>query len=390
MPIFRRLSTSLAAFALLSFTGVAQANDATWGGDGADLVPIKEKRIRMAAEDILLEQTFTSGQGHRWQVVARYTFENPTDEAITVKMGFPERFCDEEQECSGPHKRFTFWDMKTTVDGKPVKVEVGKVSKKEETWAPQLGRVHLFEVAFAPKSTVEVEHRYYHGASGSFMGDQNLTYITKTGSLWNGPIGKARFTVRVPERPWGFTFPQEYGLKSYTTQQVEPAEGAAAQKKGKKYVTELIFEQENWTPTQDLELFLDSAWSYGNSWDVQTFCPQAHPALLEDNALEEPTLAKAEAAFGKLTDEQLRICRNLPYARHGYTFKDAALSKHFYSPVAKVTNYLGSKDEPKDTYRRLNFQVNPHYSEDQLSRDELNYIKLIGLLQADRKAKAAK
>jgi hypothetical protein len=353
------------ALALTSLIPAASANDGTWGGDGADLVPLKERRIRMAAEDIVMEYVPVKQYGYRWQVTANYTFENPTDETVTVTMGFPEKFCDGESDCGSPDNKHTFWDMKTSVDGKPVKMRIGKVSPREEKWAPELGRVHLFDVTIAPKATASVVHTYHHGHSGSSMGDSNLSYITKTGALWNGPIGKARFTVRLPERPWGLVYPKTYNLKSYTSR-----------KQGKGVSTELIFEQENWTPTQDLDLY------FGSPMTQESGCPQVHETIIGEG-IKKPTLAAAQEVFGRLTDEKLRICRNMPYAHHGYAFKDEKLQQYFYTGPRAVSDAY-DKEGPGD-FIRIDYQLNPFYEESMLSKDEQGYVKLIKLIEDARK-----
>src|SRR5688572_28023106 len=144
---------SLAAILLvLSLSAPALGNDAEMGGSGSDLVPLQNSTIVMASEDILLDEA--PGEGFR--VTARYQFENPTDEKVTVTMGFPERICQGGYEC-GDGQRFL--DMKTVVRGKDVAHKVGQVSK-EHTWHKEFGDVWLYEVVFAPKETVAIEHTY--------------------------------------------------------------------------------------------------------------------------------------------------------------------------------------------------------------------------------------
>ncbi len=357
----------LIALALLLLTApAALANDGTWGGTGSDLVPLEEKRIRMAREDILIEYVPVKKYGPRWLITANYEFHNPTDASVTVVMGFPERFCDGESDCGSPDNHHTFFDMKTTVDGKPAPVRIGNVSREAHDWAPELGRVHLFDVTIAPGATTKVVHTYHHGYAGSSMGDSSLYYITKTGSLWNGPIDHARFTIRFPYRPWGLVYPKTYNLKSYATR------GRAG-----KLSTELVFEQERWTPTQDLYL------SFGSPMTLGSDCPQIHPAMLGE-ALETPSLAAAREHFGQLDDDALRRCRNLPYAVHGYAFKDKELQKFFYRPGLAVSGLFDSTGEPKE-HLYLPFYPNPSFEPGQLGKDEHAYIKLVQLLEAERK-----
>jgi hypothetical protein len=367
---------SLISLAILLLATPALANDSTFGGTGSDLVPLQEKRVRMAAEDIVLELKPDKKKTLRWFADATYTFENPTAQDLTLTVGFPEQFCPEEGDCNSPHSKHTFFDMKTTIDGKPVKMRVGKVSAQDKTWAPELGRVHLFDLTIKANQTVKVNHKYHFNISAGSTEESWLYYITKTGALWSGPIGHARFTIRMPERPWGLAYPKTYNLISYTTKM----QGKSSA------ITELIFEMKDWTPTQDLMLHFDGAMSHH---DTHVTCPLVHPFSFEDS-LDVPTLEFARKYFDKFDDKTLRICRNWPYARYGYTFKDDSLQKFFYrGPRAVQNQYL---DDPKDTksprdYIRLNYQPNPHFSDAMLTRDELNYIRLVKLLEDARKKK---
>ena len=233
----------------LGFSSLAYANDFSFGGDAADLKPIKETRLKMASEAIVIKEKARRKKAWTetyWAITATYTFANPTEEAIEATFGFPEKRCDETGDCAALGKeRYTFRDMKTSVDGKSVAMRVEEISPESE-WSTELGRVHMFDVAVPAGGSIEVVHRYEMGQSGSSLGDDHLHYITKTGALWNGPIGKATFTITLRERPWGFSFPAEYELKEYATSQ-----------SGK--TTTLRFEMTDWTPEEDLWLVRSSS-----------------------------------------------------------------------------------------------------------------------------------
>lgn len=48
----------------------------------------------------------------------------------------------------------------------------------------------------------------------NFVLGEYVHYVTMTGQLWNGPIGRARFVVRTPYRPWFLEFPSCFELIS--------------------------------------------------------------------------------------------------------------------------------------------------------------------------------
>jgi hypothetical protein len=325
------------AAALLLVGGLrAEANDSTFGGAGSDLIPLKETRVRMAAEDIVLEQ-----RGGRWHITARYTFENPTDAAVTLRLGFPEERCHPDADCA--EDGGVFRGMVTSVRGEVVPQQTGTVSP-ESDWAPSLGRVFLYTVVFQPRERVEVVHRYNHAMSSSVDG-RFVTYITRTGALWSGPIGSARFTIRALERPWVLLHSRSFKLSSYTEQR----------KDARTAVTELVFEMKDWTPTEDLFVGL-----YGAQFGVR--CPGS---LYFVGATPEEELREE---LRELSEEELRTCRNMPYAHHGYIFKDEALNAAFYRAAV---------EDGEETFRRVPWHTNPRYTPDLLTSQEHRYIKLI-------------
>src|SRR5262249_31590907 len=133
-------------------------------------------------------------------------------------------------------------------------------------------------------------------------------YLTRTGALWNGPIGSARFIVRTPYRPWLVEYPDTFKLTSHVERPRATGRGGD---------NELIFEVSNWKPTGDFQIFL------GGLDPVSPECPRA-----DGDA----------AAFSSFSSEQLQHCINRTYARHGRPFKDARFGRLFYPPTqpAKV------------------------------------------------------
>src|SRR5690349_3106681 len=98
------------ALAIMLATSSAAANDFSVGGSGADLVPLSETRVFMRSEDIRI--VFVE---RYWRITADYVFVNPATAAVSLQVGFPEILCSPDVDCSA-----RFWNLKTTVDGKPV------------------------------------------------------------------------------------------------------------------------------------------------------------------------------------------------------------------------------------------------------------------------------
>lgn len=374
--LIRKLCAALTLLAALGAASPAAANDAVFGGAGADVAPVKEDRLRMVSEDILIELVGKKDgwRGEHWEITAKYVFENPTSEDVSTTFGFPERLCQSEGNCNTKEgDEVTFHGMKTTVGGKPARVRVGKVSSESE-WAPELGRVHLFEVKLPAKKKVEVVHRYQMGISGSFMQETELFYVTKTGALWAGPIERARFTIRTPHRPWGFSFPKNFSLERFDSQLVEG-----------KARTEIVFSMKDWTPTQDLRVIL------GSDYAQYDKCPSM--VMFIDNVYfdEEFDLDQAKKELAELDDAQLRVCRNLAFAHHGYTFKDKKLNARFYhmrapTSAAKARKHWMFTDmiAQKAEHRVVLHAPNPHYSPKMLTPRERKWVRAFKAVEKAR------
>lgn len=362
----RVMWAAVVVLALSASGGEARANDSSFGGQGSELLPLKETRVRMASEDIVMEL-----KDGRWHVVATYHFENPTAEVVKLQMGFPELHCggggEDCVEDAG-----IFRDMKTTVRGREVVQRVGQVGP-EQDWKPALGKVYLYDITFKPGEQVEVVHRYHHAASQSVDGPW-LHYITRTGALWNGPIGRARFTVRMGWRPWGAGFSSNFTLKSY---QERPVDGGGGQ-------TEVVFEMEDWRPTRDLVIQFSNGvtdfdcpgWSFMRGYDTDK---KGEEALREE--------------LRGVPRDMLRTCRNLPYAVHGYTFKDRTLNEFFYKPLKTGRGFvLYPDDEAEDgeTWTRFGLRPNKLYQPSLLTTWEQRYVSMVKDEEARRQSAPSK
>lgn len=290
---------------LSAWSPVVVANDATFGGRGSDLLPLQETRVRMVSEDIVLELVPVRDA---WQVTATYVFENPTDQAIKLQMGFPEERCREDQDCT-PNAGL-FQDLVTTVRGVPVEQREGRVSRAE--WAEQLGRVFLYDVTFAPRERVEIVHTYAYDRSTG-VDWWGTTYLTRTGGLWGGPIGHARFTVRLREPVLYVIYPNVFALTRFAE---EPSEAGGAK-------VELVFEARDWRPTVDFSVSFPS-------FSIVAMTDEGLCQGIEGD-LSDEELAPVLASW---SDRQLRACRNRLYSLHGYPFKDPALRAEAYGPPA--------------------------------------------------------
>jgi len=366
------MTATLIALYLAAFPLSASANDSSFGGEGADLAPLRETRVRMKSEDITLTL-----RDDLWHVEARYRFDNPTRRAVEIQMGFPERHCDPEGDCAEGAGRFL--DLHTEVRGEQVEMRVGRVGREHE-WAPRLGRVFLFDVRFAAREELEIVHRYRMPRSTFVETRDEVFYVTRTGALWAGPIERARFTVRTPYRPGRLAFPEEYQLQSF----VERMDAGEP-------MTELVFEQRDWTPTRDLDLHLYE--SYAVMGQPEVHCPDPTALDYYTRRLREridererrrmrEQLARINTRFRSLDDAQRRICRNMVFAIHGYAFRSADLRRIFYPPPHQTVDPFGymSEEEAREAedapvYTVVLLQQNPEYSRSLVRPFENRYLQ---------------
>ncbi len=285
----------LFCFALLYAPQSAWANDSTFGGTGADLVPVEESRVTMKSEDIVLEYV-----GDSWRIRADYVFENLAAQSIQLQVGFPEMKCPEYDDCDS-----RFWDMQTTVDGAPVQHRKGTIASQHE-WARRLGTVWLFDVVFPAAQEVRIRHTYHMTSHGSVDAGAGTTYVVRTGATWAGNIGRASFTAKLPAEAhtvvsnWGK--PEFVGLDAHHRPFVQ-----------------LSKVEMEWVPAEDL--YLEFHYS-------AVVPPELGADRLKRSGV--PSGDECREFPAPATLAQLQMCKNLLFAISGYVFQDERLQRYFY------------------------------------------------------------
>jgi hypothetical protein len=300
----RPLAVSLARWScvasVLVRASLSLANDASFGGEGAELRPLKESRVRMVSEDITFTAHYSKMQ---WDVEARYVFENQGSEPITLQVGFPELRCDTTDTETPVDKRcpeHAFKNLKTWVDGKPVRHREGSLEDGQE-WAGYLGVIWLFDVTFPSKQPVRIRHSYTKGSTFIMGYDRCINYITRTGARWAGSIGHARFTARLPPATKRVGYGPSVGLLTHPPRVT--ANG----------VVEVVAEGTNWVPTSDVGFWFNDTY-------IAAEAGPSNPHPID------------RCGFDFDSDlRQAQYCVNFFYAVKGYPFQSPDLRKEFYS-----------------------------------------------------------
>jgi|GEM_PF-5285452 len=306
--------------ALLSVSSLlassALGNDTSVGGIGVDLHALKETSVRMKSEDIVI-----SFVDDTWVVRATYVFENPTNENFRFQVGFPEIGCLKEEE--GDCHAKAFRGLKTQVDGRSVVHRRGTLNDTER-WAKHLGTFWLFDVSFPSQAETKIEHTYSMDATMDSMGAYYGHYVTRTGSTWAGPIGHAKFTLR---------FPPHVAHVSTNTVLPTPKQDPQFVVAEKRGFAQIVLEQENWTPSGDLEFAFATPLSMFSlsRFEREELQKRAAVAGVKESDLcpsNNPMQAQPE------TKEEAQACTNFLYAAWGYGFKKRPLHALYYSPPA--------------------------------------------------------
>jgi hypothetical protein len=284
--------------------GAAHANDSTFGGAPADLVPLAEQQVRMLAEDVVL-----SASDEEWQIEARYQFQNLAAKPVTLQVGFPEFRCPRESDSDCADAAFR--DLVTLVDGVPVQHRQGKLSKKHG-WANFLGVVWLFDVTFPVGRPLGITHRYRLTTGGDLSGTRYTGYVTRTGRSWAGSIGRATFTAVFPPFVRAIYDVQVPGLRAAPPRLVLDSGPGRV---------ELRLEGKDWKPEGGV------FFSY-NASSTMTLEPIRAKKLDVSGSIG--LFQHDRCPFGD-DSVDAQACLNDLYASRGYPFQNPILHRKYYS-----------------------------------------------------------
>jgi hypothetical protein len=219
---------------------LAQANDASFYGDGATVFAVKETRVAMEREAITIRfDREATSHTVQWVATCVFTFRNLTDQSVEVQMGFPDWM-----GAGDDGGQWAIRDFQVNVRGKRVRA----VHKAVEEGAGQMSEqmpnqvkleyeaAYTWKVRFEPGETVTVENTYRFGgfsSNGPFsacvwnekperLGSvfwrkarkpkggwdfedgvcKVVSYVVTTGRTWARPIGVADIAIELPPGTW--------------------------------------------------------------------------------------------------------------------------------------------------------------------------------------------
>ena len=372
------------------------ANDWEFGSEGEHIIPLKGSNMSIKKEKITLKLT-SDGM----LVNVKFTFDNPTAENKIVGFVTPESGNGEEEDETTKPKRkaepLKIKNFKTTVNGKEVKSNVELLSKllskgvldnniikeyteKEKTF---YNYVYYFNADFKQGENV-VEHSYFYtGSYGVY--ERDFEYVVTTISKWKNQtvedfeieVHPGNYFVKLPYSFWKDNKKINWEIvgkgKMVTiapTKKSNDEDATGLERYGIIYLKLndgfVRYKTKNFSPNQDfymtrMDNILGFEYEYPEG-KVQgyKFKDKYFEILREVAYSDYPEIVDS---LKDLSDKDLDIVRNYPYAFAGYDFAKKDLKDYFsqfiwYSPVGK------------------NVKINPSFN---------NIIKAVDEIKAKRK-----
>ena len=317
-------------FLLLSYS--VEANDGVFYATGNTLIPLKETTIRLKKEILNLER-----KGEWMQVDIYFEFFNPgIERELTVGFVTPPADGDVgDEEAKHPQVK----DFMVMVGDRLLSYKIARMGETGFNVASKIANgydfVYHFNVKFAKGITV-IRHSYLYRGGNSVEASRDFDYRLTTGTTWaNSGIDDFELNIDMGDDSY-FSVPASFGAAPASWQLAgigrisknSPGIPFMGEEGGKLKVVyirkgKLQLRTSNFKPAQDLAV---TFWQLHN--EVNLWCDKS---VKNDFAgmMEFIWGDSVEAAVKKLSDQELRLYRNLNYARMGFDFKDETLKKSF-------------------------------------------------------------
>ena len=349
------------------------ANDWEFGSEGEHIIPLKGSNMSIKKEKITLKLT-PDGM----LVNVKFTFDNPTAENKIVGFVTPESGNGEEEDETTKPKRkaepLKIKNFKTTVNGKEVKSNVELLSKllskgvldnniikeyteKEKTF---YNYVYYFNADFKQGENV-VEHSYFYTGSYGIY-ERDFEYVVTTISKWKNQtvedfeieVHPENYFVKLPYSFWKDNKKINWEVvgkgKMVTiapTKKSNDEDATGLERYGIIYLKLnngfVRYKTKNFSPNQDfymtrMDNILGFEYEYPEG-KVQGYkFKDKYFEILREVAYSD--YSEIVDSLKDLSDEDLDIVRNYPYAFAGHDFARKDLKDYFsqfiwYSPVGK-------------------------------------------------------
>lgn len=348
--IWRRIWIFGLLFSIWSF--FSYSNDWEFGSRGEHMVPFKNSRMKIKDEKIMMKLEEDKSGDFRMKVKVRFVFENEEEGKKIIGFVTPEREDnDAEEENAGKDKRLEITNFLSKVNGKTVLTQqkalqdiLSKGILDKEAWEEYREKkywksdVYYLEAPFFKGENV-VEHEYYYtGSYGIF--EKEFAYILTTISKWQDQrvenfellLDMKNAYVALPYTFWKNHKKIEWEMLG-EGKSVEVEEGEKQKRVYLRMKNGVIrYRAKNFSPDKEFYAVVITD-SRGTVDRVSN--PKHSKYILHDKLTELLLRMQMEDRefyredLEKLTENELEILRNYPYAFAGYDFSRKDLKAYF-------------------------------------------------------------
>lgn len=220
------------------------------GDANGDVISVRERETGSLIPDsdspvYMVSQNIAASLNETFHEVAEYTLYNPTNDSINLVMLLP--FSNEDEW--GATEKGQPKNLTLNVDGNPVTdFSWTRIELEEIAGSGSIFSALVFNTTIKPLDQVVIEAEYDRKY---FETRENLvyTYLTMSGKYWNHPIEYARFEIYVSNQ-----------------NQIHKVIGMPGRGKIEtEEYTILIKEFNNWTPNENIKIFLNHHYSGGSN-----------------------------------------------------------------------------------------------------------------------------
>ena len=218
------------------------------GGANGDVISVRERETGSLIPDsdspvYMVSQNITASLNETFHEVAEYTLYNPTNDSINLIMLLP--FSNEDGW--GATEKGQPKNLSLSVDENPItdfswtRIELEEIAESGSIFSAL-----VFNTTIKPFDHVVIKAEYDRKY---FETQENLvyTYLTMSGKYWNHPIEYARFEIYISNQ-----------------NQIHKVVGMPMRGKIEtEEYTILVQEFNNWTPNENIKIFLNYHYSGG-------------------------------------------------------------------------------------------------------------------------------
>ncbi|RXZ70019.1 YARHG domain-containing protein [Fusobacterium necrophorum] len=347
---WRRMGIFGLLFFILNF--FSYSNDWEFGSRGEHMVPFKNSKMKIKDEKIMMKLEQDKSGELQMKVKVRFVFENVEEGKKIIGFVTPEREDnDTEEETSGKAKRLGIINFLSKVNGKTVSTQrkalqdiLSKGILDKGAWEEYQEKkywksdVYYLEAPFFKGENI-VEHEYcYTGSYGIF--EREFAYILTTISKWQNQkvenfellLDMGNVYFKLPYTFWSHHKKIDWEMlgegKSIVVEEGENRKRVYLRMKNGM----IRYRAKNFAPSEE---FCVVVLTHNTGTVGRVSNPKHSKYILHDKLTELLLRMQMEDRefyredLEKLTENELEILRNYPYAFAGYDFSRKDLKAYF-------------------------------------------------------------